>query len=282
MKAHRPLTVQPTHADAFTLVELLVVIAIIAILAGLLLPTLAKAKEKARTVVCVNNLKQLGLAWQMYPLDNDEWLVPNNPANYGGPDGKPFPSWARGDIRYGRPDGTNIDYLIGPREGSLGPYLKTHLLFKCPSDRSRTKLADGKTYPRVRSYTMNSRMGTDWHRIWDADIYLKSHDLRKRRELLVFFDTHEDFIDTCDMHLAHDFNKQGWYSLPASRHNRRGVLSFADGRVEIHRWQDPRTVQPVTGEFQLGLEALGSPDWLWVYRRMSKPVSNAGLEDGPP
>jgi prepilin-type N-terminal cleavage/methylation domain-containing protein len=72
--------------QAFTLIELLVAIPIIAILAAMLLPTLARSKESARAVVCVNNLKQLGLAWQMYPLDHNEWLVPNNPANltYGG------------------------------------------------------------------------------------------------------------------------------------------------------------------------------------------------------
>src|SRR5436190_12710482 len=144
----------------FTLIELLVVIAIIAILASLLLPALARGKQKALAIVCLNNLKQTTLAWYMYAEDNNDWLVPNNPASMFDAQGKRLPTWAWGDMRYGNPDGTNIDYLIGQREGSLGPYVKTPKMFKCPADKSLTKLADGNSYPRVRSYSMNSFMGT--------------------------------------------------------------------------------------------------------------------------
>src|SRR6059036_1556949 len=95
-------------ARGFTLIELLLVIAIIAILARLLLPALSRAKFRAQAIVCLNNLKQLQLGWIMYVEDNNDWLVPNNPPNYGG---GTLASWAKGDIRYGNPGGTNIDYI---------------------------------------------------------------------------------------------------------------------------------------------------------------------------
>ena len=81
----------------------------------------------------------------MYVEEHNDWLVPNNPPSHYvvGPDGMivPGPTWAWGDIGYGKPDGTNIDYIIGQHEGSPGPYVKMAKIFKCPTDRSKTTLA---------------------------------------------------------------------------------------------------------------------------------------------
>jgi len=264
----------------------LVVIAILAILAALLLPALAHAKARAQAIVCLNNLKQLQLAWTMYVHDNNDWLVPNNPVLFPGPSSAR--SWALGDIRYGNPDGTNIDYIIGEREGSLGLYLKTPKMFKCPADKSLTKLPDGNSYPRVRSYSMNAFMGapvgSGGGGPADPVTFLRLQEFNKvyqagRRELLVFIDVHEDSLTTCVFHLDRDMYDEHWGHLPASRHSGSGEISYTDGHAEIHRWRDPRTLVPVTGVFHWGgAEATGSQDWKYVWDRMTK----AGAAIGDP
>ena len=189
-------------------------------------------------------------------------------------------TWAKGDIRYGNPDGTNIDYLMGEREGSLRPYVRTHKIFKCPGDRSVTRLADAQSYPRVRSYSMNMFMGTTIRagsgpgdNIWT--IFIKQSDLNigTRPEFFVFIDVHEDFLDTCDFDLSNDVGlfHEVWHHLPASRHNRSGGLSLSDGHVEIHRWRDNLTLRPVDGTNRPnGFFAPSSQDFHFVWQRATK------------
>lgn len=148
-----PVTSAERRNRAFTLIELRVVITIIAILASLLLPALAAAKRRAQGAICVNNLKQVQLAWLMYAGDNEDKLV-SNVSTFGAPSppGGSLP-WVN-STDYDQPGDrgcTNLLFLVDSRYAAFAAYIKSPGVYKCPADKS-TVTINRQIYPRSRSY----------------------------------------------------------------------------------------------------------------------------------
>lgn len=221
---------------AFTLLELLAVIATIATLAALLLPVLAKAKVKAFQANCASNLHQLGQAWYLYSVDSGGWLVESYP---GGSN-----VWVLGDMTR-QTEATNQEFI---RNGKLFPYAPNALVYRCPSDRG--VIAEGRRVQNVRSYAMNCFMGA---RPASAPLipssaagfkpfFARESEIPRPSEMWVLIDEDERSIN--DGFFVVDPNARIWFDLPAvspDRHRSCYSLSFADGRAELWRSQDPRT-----------------------------------------
>jgi prepilin-type N-terminal cleavage/methylation domain-containing protein/prepilin-type processing-associated H-X9-DG protein len=242
-----------TRRTAFTLIELLVVIAIIAILASLLLPALTRAKLKAQAVTCMNNNKQLDLAWMMYAGDNNDNVPINNDksADYNGGH-----SWVSGWLTWGLDrDNTNTLRLIDDRFSAMGPYTaKAAKIYWCPTDTYlHPDQRSAGWANRVRSVAMNAAIGNgdkspDFP--WLTFVARKMGDLRtpSPSDCWLFTDEHPDSIDDAALYSnPGSTNGIGQFTeLPSSDHGGACGMGFADGHAEIHKWKDPRTVRPPT------------------------------------
>jgi prepilin-type N-terminal cleavage/methylation domain-containing protein/prepilin-type processing-associated H-X9-DG protein len=231
--------------QAFTLIELLVVIAIVAILASLLLPALSKAKAKGQAAACLNNLKQLQLAWQMYGDDHDDALPPNWFAVQNGRWVSTPGSWVLGNAQF---DTTTSNI----QAGVLFPYIRSVQSYRCPVDQSKV-VVDGKAFSHTRSYSLQLALSTSQAKPYaDYVVALRFGDIRNPPPVKVWV-----FAEENESISTGEFSFEGnatWGSLPSDRHRLGGNLSFVDGHAERRQWKWTKKNRPYADKFANSLD----------------------------
>lgn len=275
----------------FTLIELLVVMAVISVLAAILLPVLSQAKSRAQAIICLNNTRQLGLAWQVYAGQHDDGL----PYNLGlaGTSFRTPLNWVNNVMTWDlSSDNTNTATLT---HSALGPFVGgSASVYRCPSDHAlSTAQREAGWTERIRSYSMNALVG-DAGAISasgyntnapDYTQFFKLMQIPRPAEIFVFLDEHPDSIDdgyfvervpadaySYSSAQSYPTSSRQWIDLPATYHNLATAMSFADGHSDLHRWTQTGTYRPPFpngANLPIQIPRGQAEDFDWVLAHMS-------------
>jgi prepilin-type N-terminal cleavage/methylation domain-containing protein len=306
MNKRAKASINSAAAAGFTLIELLVVIAIIAILAALLLPALSQAKQRGLSIACMSNTKQLMTAWRIYADENSDFLAPNDypytTCYYTSPNKHQLKSWVCGTMN--QPIDANEKFgnkeLMDPMGTAIAPYIAGVAVWHCPADKYIDKKAKTE---HVRSYAMNSAVGTIWYgafqsppagaigdavqggwlpgktyvpnqKDWMTYGKMSSFTRPGPSDTWVMLDENPYTINDGSFAVSAVAGSGATYVIdfPTGAHGKAGALTYVDGHSVIHKWKDDRTFTPPSsiaegngGQGQINpLQSPDNEDCFWL------------------